>query len=250
MLRNNLGESVPYPKGVPGITQGINPSGATDCVFQIIKAFQYLKDRKAAPSNRRWENASAVTINTGNVQSPVSWEDLGRLEKLNRLCIRVYNIENVKSRRAELTLIRKGLKDHEVVHCLLLENRHLALISDFQAYMNRFTRKRAIKKVFCDICLYAFENKAALDEHRDICPTAITKLRFPPLGTKIKFMRHSNAHEPAYVGFYDFESSLVELASNRGCVKQHHFAIAYAYIIVNRSGQIVRSGSFFVERML
>ena len=32
------------------------------------------------------------------------------------------------------------------------------------------------------------------------------------------------------------------------CVKCHHFVVAYAYIIANRDGQKVESGSCFVGR--
>ncbi|XP_050686671.1 uncharacterized protein LOC126980610 isoform X2 [Eriocheir sinensis] len=146
MLHNSIGEYVPYPKGVPGKTQVLNPSGPTDCVFQVLTAYRYLKSRNVVPSGRQWENACLASINTGNIPIPVSWEDLGRLERLNNISIRVYCLDNVEDKKGELTLVRKGLKDQEVIHCLLLGNRHLALIQDFDAYMNLFTCQRRGKK--------------------------------------------------------------------------------------------------------
>ncbi|XP_050710309.1 uncharacterized protein LOC126995061 isoform X1 [Eriocheir sinensis] len=111
--------------------------------------------------------------------------------------------------------------------------------------MNLFTCHRRGKKMFCDICLCACENKTTLAEHVLISPTMITRLRFPPAGSTVKFINHAKAYEPSYLAFYDFESILVEPSSNvSGCVKRHHFAIAYAYIIVNRNGEAVQSGSY------
>lgn len=216
MLHNSIGEYVPYPKGVPGKTQVLNPSGPTDCVFQVLTAYRYLKSRNVVPSGRQWENACLASINTGNIPTPVSWEDLGRLERLNNISIRVYCLDNVEDKKGELTLVRKGLKDQEVVHCLLLGNRHLALIQDFDAYMNLFTCQRRGKKMFCDICLCACENKTTLAEHVLICPTMITRLRFPPAGSTVKFINHAKAYEPSYLAFYVFESILVKPSSN-GC---------------------------------
>ena len=146
MLQNRIGEHVPYPKGVPGKNQVLNPSGATDCVFQILTAHRYLKSGNVVPSDRQRENACLTSINTGNIQSPVSWEDLGQLERLNNLCIRIYTIENIKGKKGDMTLVRKGLKDKEVVHCLLLGNRHLALIPNFHMFMKVFTHQRGAKK--------------------------------------------------------------------------------------------------------
>ena len=237
MLHSRIGEHIPYPKGVPGKSQVLNPSGSGDCVFQVLTAYQHLKkgvDR---------ENAS---INTGNIQSPVSWEDLRVLERLNNISIRVYSLDSIKGKKGDLTLVRKGLKDNEVVHCLLLGNRHLALIPNFHMFMNVFTHQRRVKKMFCDICLCACENKTALDEHKAICPVNITKLKFPPAGSKVKFINYGKTYEPSYLCFYDFESILVEPSSNgsSSCVKKQHFAIAYAYIVVNRNGKTVGSGSY------
>ena len=146
MLHSRLGEYVPYPKGIPGKRQIFNPSGSTDCVFQVLTAHFYQKAGIKLTSGRQWANACMSTINTGNIESPVSWEDLGQLEKNNNIAIRIYCIDNIKDRKAEMTMVRKGLKDKDVVHCLLLGNRHLALIPNFQKFMNVFTHQRRVKK--------------------------------------------------------------------------------------------------------
>ena len=112
-------------------------------------------------------------------------------------------------------------------------------------FMNVFTRQRRVKKMLCDIYLWACENKELLDEHKSICPVEIIKLKFPPAGTKVKFENYAKAFEPSYLCFYDFGSILVDASSNGStCVKQHHFAVANAYIIVNRNKEVVRSGSY------
>ncbi|XP_050714174.1 uncharacterized protein LOC126997179 isoform X2 [Eriocheir sinensis] len=148
MLHTSIGEYVPYPKGVPGKKQVLNLSGPTDCVFQALTPYRYLKSRNVVSSGRQWENACLASINTGNIPTPVSREDLGRLQRLNNISIRVYCLDNVEDKKGELTLVRKGLEDQEVVHCLLLGNRHQALIQDFDAYMNLFTCQRRGKKCF------------------------------------------------------------------------------------------------------
>ena len=246
MLHSRIGEHVPYPKGVPGKTHILNPSGSTDCVFQVLTAYHYLKTGNVVPYGRQWEDACLTSINTGKIQSPVSWEDLGVLERLNNISMRIYSLDNIKGKKGELTLVRKGLKDKEVVHCLLLGNRHLALIPNFHDFMNVFTHQRRVKKKFCDICLCICENETALDEHKAICPVNITRLKFPPAGSKVKFTNYAKAYEPSYLAFFDFESLLLEPSSNVSstCVKQRHFAIAYAYIIVNRNGETVQSGTY------
>ena len=110
MLRNNIGEHVPYPKGVPGVRLIFNPSGSADCVFQVLTAYQCLKTGNAVTPGRQWENACLAFINTGNLQGPVSWEDLEHLEKLNNVCLRIYSLDNIsKGKKSELTLVRKGL---------------------------------------------------------------------------------------------------------------------------------------------
>ena len=96
-------------------------------------------------SGRHWTNDCLSYINTGSIESPVSWEDLGQLERLNNISIRIYSLENIKDKKAELTLVRKGLKDKKVIHCLLLGNRHLALIRNFHMFMNVFTHERCVK---------------------------------------------------------------------------------------------------------
>ncbi len=74
----------------------------------------------------------------------------------------------------------------------------------------------------------------------------------------MKFKNYAKAYEPSYLCFYDFESILVDDSSNAfTCVKQHHFAIAYAFIMVNRNKEVVRRGSYcgkdcvnyFIQRM-
>ena len=102
MLNSRIGEYVPYPKGVPGKTHIINPSGTTDCVFQVLAGYKILKSGKTVPSGRQWESTCQSMINTGGIQSPVTWEDLGRLERLNKLCIRIYQLDNVRDRKGEL----------------------------------------------------------------------------------------------------------------------------------------------------
>ena len=100
--------------------------------------------------------------------------------------------------------------------------------------------------MFCDICLCACENTESFKEHENLCPVEITKLRFPPAGTKVKFKSYAKAYELSYLCFYDFESILVDDSSNAStCVNQHHFAIAYAFIIVNRNKEVVRRGSYW-----
>ena len=145
MLHSRIGEYVPYPKGVPGKTQVLNPSGPTDCVFQVLTAYRCLKSGNVVSSGRQWENACVTSINTGNIQSPVSWEDLGKLERLNEMCIRVYCLDHIKGKKGELTLVRKGLKDKVVVHCLLFGNRHLTLVQNFHTFMNVFTHQCRVK---------------------------------------------------------------------------------------------------------
>ena len=244
-LHSRIGEYVPYPKGIPGKRQVFNPSGPADCVFQVITAYFYQKTGKQVTSGRQWVDACLTTIKTGSIEGPVSWEDLGVLERLNNVALRIYNLESTKDRKAELTLVRKGLKDKEVIHCLLLGNRHLALIPNLHRFMNVFTHQRRVKKIFCDVCLCVCENMESLKDHKDLCPGEITQLKFPPAGTKVKFQNYAKAYEPSYICFYDFESILIDASSNRAsCVKKQHYAIAYAYIIVNRNKEVVRSGSY------
>ena len=99
MLHSRIGDHIPYPIGVPGKRYILKPSGPTECVFQVLTAYRYLKAGKVVPPGRQWENACLTSINTGKIQSPVSWEDLGVLERLNNISIRVYSLDNIKGKK-------------------------------------------------------------------------------------------------------------------------------------------------------
>lgn len=113
----------------------------------------------------------------------------------------------LKTKKGEITLITKGVKD-QAVRCLLLRNKHLSLIQGFDTYVNLCTPERHGGKLICDICLCAFENGTTLAKHKFMCLIMIARLRFPSTVCNVKLINHAKAYDPFYFAIYDFKSIL------------------------------------------
>lgn len=144
--------------------------------------------------------------------------------------------------RQELALVRKGSKKYkDTVHLLLLENKHVCLIKDFNMFVKNFTndRRKFVKEnpLFCSTCLGAFTCPDDLKKHQGNCELGINLL-FKKHGEKLSFSHHHKTHLTSHIAFLDSEA-IVKGVDRKNVVEAEHFMISYSVVIIDRNGEVV-----------
>ncbi|XP_069177817.1 uncharacterized protein [Procambarus clarkii] len=244
-----IGTYVPYPI-VRGKDYILNPKGTTSsCLVQCISAYFCLsRGRKSSYVNRliQIEKRCKKYVRTDNLDLPLSWENLSKIETLNKVSIFIYLL--IKgSGKCRISLARKGhtaFRD-KIVPLILLEGKHVALIKDFNRYIKnvKHNSSRDGKNPFyCRVCLMPLKNKQQFSLHEEKCDAQQTLELLPP-DTTVKFRRRYSPYSPSYVGFYSFEC-LLNKTDSQGMTEMSHRAVAYSYIIIDRHGSVADKSSY------
>lgn len=182
----------------------------------------------------------------------ITMEDFAKIENNMNKKILVYQLleekrVNEKSvYKLHLTFNSKAkIKNRkDIIHLLQLEeSNHVCLIADFQAYINAFKRTKNKNRchVFCHLCLNSFNDKK-IDDHIKICETnaKLGTIKLPNKGDKYKFSKYVSLIRPYYIAYFDTEAILIPNPSPG--ILNNHKLCAYAYVICDQNGVIVREG--------
>ncbi|XP_063877104.1 uncharacterized protein LOC135109612 [Scylla paramamosain] len=247
---SGIGDYVAYPRGVRGGNEIFNPDGRhSSCVIQCLAAFR-LHARgvpwKRIPKILRRRHGGEKYVTRGKVGSPVTWENLSQLERLNCLSLDVYTLTK-SGEIYYLTLSRKGSRKYKtVVSLLLLGGKHMTLIKDVEKLHRKLTRSSPTPEghQFCKVCFSSVPKSVSLSDHECHCDFTQTLL-FPGDGEKVKFKNFAYTYQPAYLAFFDFET-MIKPKENRSVIAEHD-PIGYSYLIINRHGDVVEKRSYFGE---
>nr|XP_045586236.1 uncharacterized protein LOC123748078 [Procambarus clarkii] len=240
-----LGSFVDYPAKLRGKGHVFNPRGeANICLMQCIAVHKCLargllyNDIKTRAKSGRWCRRQVRWSN--NIGTPVSFDDIAKVEDLNRSSIFIYVLVKGDNGRHYISLARKGRGNFkDVISLLMLEGQHLVLIKNFTKYvrnMRSHSENIPADYDFCHSCLIALPPHQML-EHESTCEVKQT-LHFPPPEKKIEFKHFGRAYGPSHTCYYDFECAL-QKDRPQGIIEARHRAIAYAYIIIDRRYNIV-----------
>nr|XP_045616023.1 uncharacterized protein LOC123769117 [Procambarus clarkii] len=132
-----LGSFVDYPAKLRGKGHVFNPRGeANICLMQCIAVHKCLargllyNDIKTRAKSGRWCRRQVRWSN--NIGTPVSFDDIAKVEDLNRSSIFIYVLVKGDNGRHYISLARKGRGNFkDVISLLMLEGQHLVLIKNF-----------------------------------------------------------------------------------------------------------------------
>nr|XP_045585962.1 uncharacterized protein LOC123747796 [Procambarus clarkii] len=244
-----LGTYVPYPT-IRGKQCILNPkSASSSCLIQCICAYLCLSSGKNLGVVRtiiKIESRCRKYIKTDNLDLPLSWENLSKIETLNKVSIFIYLLVK-SSGKYSISLARKGHAAYrdKIVPLLLLEDKHVALIKDFNQYIKNMKSnqmREGKNPIYCHICLMQIYNKQQFSIHEEKCDAQQTLELHPP-DTTIKFRRRYSPYSPSHVGFYSFEC-LLNKTDSQGMTEMSHRAVAYSYIIIDRHGSVADKSSY------
>ncbi|XP_069194044.1 uncharacterized protein [Procambarus clarkii] len=249
-----LGSHVDYPEGVRGKKLVFNPEGEADiCLMQCVAAY------KCLAKGMHLDNIRARSVNASwclrhmkwpaDVNSAVTFEDIHKVEKMNKVSIFIYSLERdenaIRQQRHYITLARKGRGGYtDVIPLLMLEAQHLVLIKDFNQYVRNMSNKPDLiprQHSFCHCCLISLPADS-MQSHESTCKVHQT-LKFYPPERKITFRNYGRGYGPSHMCFYDFECML-DCSNPKGMIETRHNAVAYAYIIIDRQKNIVEKDTY------
>ncbi|XP_069936724.1 uncharacterized protein [Cherax quadricarinatus] len=239
-FRVEVGSYVAYPEKLRGKKYVFNPEINDGlCVLRAFAAYQCHKKNMPWKHIRRAVNTKRGCLNHAKSSIddfPITRDKLGILEKENKVSLYVYQLRKDQD-RTFMAMCRKGNKKYKDIMCaLLLNERHLVLIKDFDGYVRTIMTEKGVKK-HCHSCLMKLNTQEELDIHEDGCKINQV-LVFPPEGTTVHFENFSHTHSNEYIGVFDFECAL-DTTLPAGKIESRHKAIAYCYIIFDRKGEIV-----------
>ena len=151
--KGSLGSYKPYPRGIRGRHNIVNPNVRENCVLTAIASFFHLKTNpnvepvklavKIQINPRRfWQSR----VNIGTLDSTcIGWESISELEKLNHISINIYNLAKQSHNKSkyEIQLVHHSRQNYQRVNLLLLNEDHVCLVKDLKTIIETlFTGKR------------------------------------------------------------------------------------------------------------
>nr|XP_053628169.1 uncharacterized protein LOC128685655 [Cherax quadricarinatus] len=227
-FRVGVGSYVAYPEKLRGNQYVFNPEINDGlCVLRAFAAYQCHKKNMSWVHIRRAVNTKNGCLNhakTSIDDFPITRDKLGILEKENKVSLYVYQLRKDQD-RTFMAMCRKGNKKYKDIMCaLLLNERHLVLIKDFDGYVRTIMKDHDVKK-HCHSCLMKLNTQEELDIHEDGCKINQV-LVFLPEGTTVHFENFSHTHSSEYIGVFDIECAL-DTTLPAGKIESRHKAIAY-----------------------
>ncbi|XP_045600643.2 uncharacterized protein [Procambarus clarkii] len=95
--------------------------------------------------------------------------------------------------------------------------------------------------IFCHCCLISL-SPTHMQAHEESCKAHQT-LTFYSEERKITFRNYGREYGPSHMCFYDFEC-ILDRSNPKGMIESRHNAVAYAYIIIDRQMNIVKTDTY------
>ena len=178
-------------------------------VLYALHAAEIGKNPQRVTKYKKYENE----LNFQGLEFPVSRKDYERFEKLNKIKIYVFILNNDK---VEPYYIGKNTMGYKEVDLLLIsdgENNHYVCIKSLSALCSNVTSHHG-KKYFCRNCLSHFNNKEKLTEHigHGCFDHSPARIIFPKKGENYAAFKNIKNQQWAPVVIYaDFECTLLDV---------------------------------------
>ena len=182
------------------------------------------------------------TLNTTDIEYPVSLKDINKFECLNsNISITVFRYnENDKVFPLKVSKNKNRLYK---INLLLIENRgvsHYCLIKDISKLVSSQVSKHKGKTFICDNCLNSFQKEESLTKHKEYCDTnECIKIVMPKKEKSIlKFKNYCHSEKVPFIIYADTESLIKPIEccepnpQNSSTKKyQKHEPISFSYYI-------------------
>ena len=163
----------------------------------------------------------------GDLEFPVSFRDINKFERNNKIGVNILAIENKKT-----YICRKGKDYDRIVNLMLItdvENpnkKHYVVVKSLSRLLSKQNSKHKEAQHFCSNCLNGFEFEIIRDEHYEYCRSKDSvRVEMPTKNPIVKYADGQYQFKVPFVIYADFESILVpfsgapnnlEMSSTRG----------------------------------
>ena len=247
---------IELPKELRNPMKGlINPKNTDN------KCFLWCHNRHLNPLKKdpqritKADRESVKLLDYTGVSFPVTFSDMNRIEKKNKINVSVFGYEPANDKGCSgfpypIRLSKANFPDHmellwitkEEADVKKYENSHYVLIKDFDRFMNSFTKHKA-RKYFCLRCLHCCSSERTYKIHREDCLLLNENqvIRMPEEVSKIYFKNHEKMLPVPFVIYADFEAITERIDSCQPSDQQSytntyqsHKACGYGYKLVCR----------------
>ena len=189
---------------------------------------RYLNPQLKDPQRIKKDDRQYIkNLNYQGIKFPVNINQYNKVERLNNIRINVFGFENKQP--YPIYVSKEKFKDH--IELLLItkdENKHYALIKDFNKFMYQQTKHKE-RKHFCMHCLQCFSSERVLNNHKDNCIqlNGIQAVNMPDKDNNIlKFNNHHKQQPVPFVIYADFEAITEKI---QGCRQNNDSSYTEAY---------------------
>ena len=168
---------------------------------------RHLNPQKKDPQRiKNIDKVFAKKLDYSNVNFPVSFKDINKIEKQNQINISVFGYES--KRLYPIRVSNEKYSDHmELLYIQKGKNSHYILIENFNRLMFTFTKYKETK-YFCMRCLHCFSSEVLLEKHIPDCYllNGTQKIELPKPGSKVFFRNYHRIQPVPFVIYADFEA--------------------------------------------
>jgi hypothetical protein len=220
----NAGSYIALPEKVNNSKSCINVKNLDDkCIEYCIMAFLFhneLVKTKKMNDPTRYKKYFDKIKRPDNITYPINLgTDVQPYEKLNDLCINIYQILENNNTFINIYQSKYNSKpENKHLNLLLItdnekDNSHLVLIKDFSRFSNHFVLNKKNKTYLCENCLIKqFPTKEQCAEHYTRCIKNIqTKVKLPKKGSVMTFQNFNHEFQHPFFCTADFESTLLPI---------------------------------------
>ena len=197
------------------------------------ECFRWCHIRHLNPKNKdpqrikKSDKEYVKTLDYSGIEFPVTTKQYNKIEKQNEININVFGYEN----KQPYPIFVSKEKYEDCINLLLItenENKHYALIKDFNSFMFNKTKHKE-RKHFCMNCLQCFSSERVLTDHKDNCITVngTQAVKMPDKNNNI--LKYNNFHKQQPVPFViyaDFEAITEKIS---GCQPNNNKSYTEAY---------------------
>ena len=245
---------IELPKELRNPMKGlINPKNTDN------KCFLWCHNRHLNPLKKdpqritKADRESVKRLDYTGVSFPVTFSDMNRIEKKNKISVSVFGYELEDKKKGiggfpyPIRLSKANFPDHMELLWIgtddeKYEKSHYVLIKDFDRFMSSFTKHKA-RKYFCLRCLHCCHSERTYKIHREDCLLLNENqvIKMPDEGSTIYFKNHKKMLPAPFVIYADFEAITEKIDSclppddkSYTSTYQSHKACGYGYKLVCR----------------
>ena len=166
------------------------------------------------------------------VETPVELKDLEKIEEENKLSINVFPIDT------DFYPLRISHKDFCPIDLLLLEEDgkfHYCLITSFQAFMRRQTKKN---QFYCRKCLCGSYGLESFENHKMICAEKPCRIKMKS-NTQMFWKTFSATMRVPFIIYADIEAITpkVNKSQNKACIRKYEKQIPCGVFAICLNGE-------------